>query len=137
MHDYVAVNSYAEQKNRERTEFLITSKENNSFCPLTMELRVDEIHNFLSATEKISGGRFQPKFPFCLVGLHTCGDLGSTALRLYAEIPTARALCIVGCCYHHITESHDNGNSKLFVTAGIVILMEHDYIITFPNRTYS
>ena len=76
----------------------------NSFHPLTMELRPDTVSEFLSAAEENSAGKFSSKEPFCLVGLHTCGDLGSTALRLFVQIPTAKALCVVPCCYHHITE---------------------------------
>lgn len=77
----------------------------STFLPITMELRLDTISDLLAVAEERSGGRFAPSKPFCLVGLHTCGDLGSTALRLFTQVPTAKALCIVGCCYHHITET--------------------------------
>ena len=77
----------------------------HSFHPLTMELRADSVQEFLLAAEQRSGGRFASERPFCLVGLHTCGDLGSTALRLFAGVPSARGLCVVPCCYHHITEA--------------------------------
>lgn len=42
--------------------------------------------------------------PFVLTGLHCCGDLGSTMLRLFAENPCARALVLVSCCYNLLSE---------------------------------
>ena len=39
-----------------------------------------------------------------LTGLHTCGDLAATIIRLFLHAPEAAVLDIVGCCYHHLTE---------------------------------
>lgn len=86
----------------------------SSFYPVTMELRPDTICDFLLAAEETSNGNFQSEKQFCLVGLHTCGDLCSTALRLFSEVHSARALCVVGCCYHHITEE-DDANGEVYV----------------------
>ncbi|XP_072166806.1 methyltransferase-like protein 25B [Diadema setosum] len=36
---------------------------------------------------------------FALVGLHTCGDLAPTMLRVFAKCKQARALASVACCY--------------------------------------
>ncbi|CAN7942066.1 unnamed protein product, partial [Ixodes hexagonus] len=36
---------------------------------------------------------------FVLVGLHTCGDLGPSIVRLFAQTPAVQALVSVGCCY--------------------------------------
>ncbi|XP_044256471.1 protein RRNAD1 isoform X2 [Tribolium madens] len=38
-------------------------------------------------------------FKFGIVGLHPCGDLGATLLKLYTQCPEARFINIVGCCY--------------------------------------
>ncbi|KAL3289940.1 hypothetical protein HHI36_023323 [Cryptolaemus montrouzieri] len=38
-------------------------------------------------------------FEFGLVGLHPCGDLGPTLLRLFNEISNIKYINIVGCCY--------------------------------------
>ncbi|KAL0090714.1 methyltransferase domain-containing protein [Phycomyces blakesleeanus] len=38
-------------------------------------------------------------------GLHTCGDLGSTTMRLFAKSDQVQGLVHVGCCYHYLTES--------------------------------
>lgn len=46
-----------------------------------------------------------------LVGLHTCGDLAPTTLRLFHESPTVKAMINVGCCYNLMTETtieHDH-----------------------------
>uniref|UniRef100_A0A8D8PTA4 Methyltransferase-like protein 25 n=1 Tax=Cacopsylla melanoneura TaxID=428564 RepID=A0A8D8PTA4_9HEMI len=40
----------------------------------------------------------------CLIGLHTCGDLSATTLRLYSKCPSLQCLVQVGCCYHLIEE---------------------------------
>ena len=39
-----------------------------------------------------------------LTGLHTCGDLASSILRLFTRNDNVQAVCNVGCCYHHIEE---------------------------------
>ena len=43
-----------------------------------------------------------------IVGLHTCGDLGPTLLRLFAEQPFVRGVVSVACCYMHMTEDSDD-----------------------------
>ena len=58
----------------------------------------------LSEAERLSNGKFDSQGPFCIVGLHACGDLTCTALRMYTSLPKATAMCVVGCCYHHISE---------------------------------
>lgn len=40
----------------------------------------------------------------CLAGLHTCGDLASTCLRIFCESDQVSAICNIGCCYHKNTE---------------------------------
>ncbi|XP_078359527.1 putative methyltransferase-like protein 25 isoform X1 [Oculina patagonica] len=39
-----------------------------------------------------------------LVGLHTCGDLAPMALRIFVNEPTVKVICIVGCCYHLVSQ---------------------------------
>lgn len=38
-------------------------------------------------------------FKFGIAGLHPCGDLGATLLKLYNECSKAQFINIVGCCY--------------------------------------
>uniref|UniRef100_A0A8C4NMW8 Methyltransferase like 25 n=1 Tax=Eptatretus burgeri TaxID=7764 RepID=A0A8C4NMW8_EPTBU len=42
-----------------------------------------------------------------LIGLHTCGDLAATSLRLFAKRPELRAICTAGCCYHLLSEEFE------------------------------
>lgn len=52
---------------------------------------------------------------FCLVGLHCCGDLTPTLMRIFCANPRVRCLCVVGCCYYSMREGrrclhdHDEG----------------------------
>lgn len=39
-----------------------------------------------------------------LIGLHTCGDLVPMALRIFASEPSVKLTCIVGCCYHLVSQ---------------------------------
>ncbi|XP_018578383.1 methyltransferase-like protein 25 [Anoplophora glabripennis] len=39
-----------------------------------------------------------------LVGLHTCGNLAATSIRIFDASEQIKTICNVGCCYHHITE---------------------------------
>ncbi|XP_059153991.1 probable methyltransferase-like protein 25 isoform X2 [Physella acuta] len=42
---------------------------------------------------------------FLLTGLHTCGSLAVTAMRLFLKDSSSQALCCVGCCYQLMEES--------------------------------
>ena len=49
-------------------------------------------------------------------GLHTCGNLSSSVLRLHIETPASLVACQVGCCYNLMTERflrgpYDNSDS--------------------------
>lgn len=41
---------------------------------------------------------------FCLSGLHTCGNLAPSCLRIYGENQQIMAVCNIGCCYHLLNE---------------------------------
>ncbi len=43
-----------------------------------------------------------------LVGLHTCGDLAPSTLRMFRAKQELRAVCSVGCCYHLLSEEFDH-----------------------------
>eukprot|EP01080_Neovahlkampfia_damariscottae_P000574 gene574-8084_t len=66
---------------------------------IDMNLSVEEFQKLLEPYMKKDEN-------FMLIGLHTCGDLGSTVLKLY-EKSTAKALVNVGCCYHRLTEEEN------------------------------
>ena len=42
---------------------------------------------------------------FVLTGLHTCGDLSATMIRMFARSKRVVALVNVGCCYMKLTHS--------------------------------
>ena len=39
----------------------------------------------------------------CLSGLHTCGDLATTMIRVFINLPCAKILSSIGCCYMKLT----------------------------------
>ncbi|XP_045467654.1 probable methyltransferase-like protein 25 [Harmonia axyridis] len=43
-----------------------------------------------------------------LVGLHTCGNLAPTCLRIFNEDPSIKTLSNVGCCYHLMNEKFES-----------------------------
>ncbi|KAL0113606.1 hypothetical protein PUN28_012633 [Cardiocondyla obscurior] len=51
-------------------------------------------------------------FGFGIVGLHPCGDLAATLLKLYASQCEARFICIVGCCYMKLTLENSSDASN-------------------------
>ena len=46
----------------------------------------------------------------CMVGLHCCGDLTPTVLRLFTSgfHPSLRSLILLGCCYHKMSAFSTN-----------------------------
>ena len=47
-----------------------------------------------------------------LIGLHTCGDLASSTLRFFCDIPEICAVYNLGCCYNKITVPHDTVSNR-------------------------
>lgn len=45
---------------------------------------------------------------FSLTGLHTCGNLSPTSIKIYNKHSYIKSICNVGCCYHLLTEKHEN-----------------------------
>ncbi|WKY14612.1 hypothetical protein Q1695_000277 [Nippostrongylus brasiliensis] len=43
-----------------------------------------------------------------LIGLHPCGDLSASILRIFTRAPNVSAVMLFGCCYHKL--SVNNGN---------------------------
>lgn len=86
----------------------------HSYFPLTMKVDVSSASELLPFVEKHSNGHFQLSQPCMIVGLHTCGDLAVTILRLFCEVATIQTVCVVGCCYNHLTEYEDCADGRLF-----------------------
>ncbi|XP_073945956.1 probable methyltransferase-like protein 25 [Choristoneura fumiferana] len=49
-----------------------------------------------------------------LTGLHTCGNLGPSSLRIFASQPSTCAVLNVPCCYHLLTEELDSSLFDVF-----------------------
>ncbi|KAG7257080.1 hypothetical protein CRUP_027730 [Coryphaenoides rupestris] len=54
-----------------------------------------------------TGSRTQKQGDAVMVGLHTCGDLAPSTLRMFAARRELASVCSVGCCYHLLTEQFD------------------------------
>lgn len=63
-----------------------------------------DVNIFKYDVTKILGDNVE-NFKFGIVGLHPCGDLGATLLRLYTECPEATFLNMASCCYMKLTLS--------------------------------
>lgn len=50
-----------------------------------------------------------------IVGLHTCGDLASTCIKLFIKESSVKSICNIGCCYHLITEKNGFPLSKFLI----------------------
>ncbi|XP_030006194.1 putative methyltransferase-like protein 25 isoform X2 [Sphaeramia orbicularis] len=85
------------RENLERKAQSRTSRASAVFSPLTSyvtaETELRELINELEAA--------------VMVGLHTCGDLAPSTLRMFVAKPELAAVCSVGCCYHLLSEEFD------------------------------
>lgn len=61
----------------------------------------------LSAPFSTFSVRFTKLQDAVMVGLHTCGDLAPSTLRMFVAKPELAAVCSVGCCYHLLSEEFD------------------------------
>lgn len=77
-------------------------------CPLTSSYFplthcITPCDNIFQLVTDEARGYLNPREPTALVGLHTCGNLGPNLLRQFTATPTLTALCVVCCCYHHVS----------------------------------
>ena len=77
-----------------------------SYTPIIHYLSNDD------SVASIVGDALDTTQPIGLVGLHTCGDLACIVLRQFVQEPAIQSVCLVGCCYHHITEERDVTGSR-------------------------
>ncbi|KAL7828079.1 hypothetical protein AOLI_G00312310 [Acnodon oligacanthus] len=69
----------------------------NLFSPLTSYVTAEtELRTLITELEDA-----------VMVGLHTCGDLAPSTLRMFVAKPELQAVCSVGCCYHLLSEQFD------------------------------
>lgn len=65
------------------------------------------VHENINFSELIENVFLEKPRGISLVGLHTCGNLAATSIRIFNASEHIRTICNVGCCYHHITESFE------------------------------
>ncbi|XP_062989898.1 probable methyltransferase-like protein 25 [Elgaria multicarinata webbii] len=84
------------------------SKEANIYSPLTSYITAEtELRDIIGDLEDC-----------VMVGLHTCGDLAPSTLRLFSAKPEIKAVCSVGCCYHLLSEEHETQKDGIQGTWG-------------------
>ncbi|XP_058479983.1 methyltransferase-like protein 25 [Solea solea] len=85
------------RENLERKALNRTEGANTVFSPLTSYVTAEtELRELIGELEDA-----------VLVGLHTCGDLAPSTLRMFVAKPELAAVCSVGCCYHLLSEEFD------------------------------
>nr|XP_061815858.1 probable methyltransferase-like protein 25 [Nerophis lumbriciformis] len=89
-----------EERERRKKENLERKAQNRSsstdavFSPLTSYVTAEtELRELIGDLEDA-----------VLVGLHTCGDLAPSTLRMFVAKAELLAVCSVGCCYHQLSE---------------------------------
>eukprot|EP00042_Codosiga_hollandica_P032775 m.212683 g.212683 ORF g.212683 m.212683 type:complete len:333 (+) comp54015_c0_seq2:588-1586(+) len=75
-----------------------------SFIPVTATVDCETKASFLSLLAETAEGEINTRQPICLVGLHACGDLTSSIVRVFIESEMIKSLVVVGCCYNRMTE---------------------------------
>ncbi|CAN9508174.1 unnamed protein product [Ophioblennius macclurei] len=93
----------AEDKERRKRENLERKAQNRAdgastvFSPLTSYVTAEtELQELIVGLEDA-----------VMVGLHTCGDLAPSTLRMFVAKRELAAVCGVGCCYHLLSEEFD------------------------------
>lgn len=81
----------------------------NSFLPVTgfvdqSFVANGELRRLFDQLALSDEGCFSGRNGMFLVGLHTCGDLVPVALRIFVSQPSVKLICIVGCCYHLVSQ---------------------------------
>ncbi|KAM8740519.1 putative methyltransferase-like protein 25 [Acanthopagrus schlegelii] len=93
----------AEERERRKRENLERKAQNRTegagavFSPLTSYVTAEtELRELIDELEDA-----------IVVGLHTCGDLAPSTLRMFVAKAELAAVCSVGCCYHLLSEEFD------------------------------
>lgn len=76
-------------------------KQTTKYCDESTDLKELVSNAFINNCDKCS-----------LTGLHTCGNLSSTSLKMYCKHSYIKSVCNVGCCYHLVTEKYEDSHQK-------------------------
>ena len=94
----------SQQKSTQKSANVQKEKTAPSFIPLTLYVDTNTDLNALACRHfHLEDGESHLSRQL-LTGLHTCGDLASSMLRIFCVNDSIKALCNVGCCYHLIEE---------------------------------
>jgi len=74
---------------------------------------------------------------FILVGLHTCGDLGPTMLRVFSHCDQIVGLVSVGCCYMKVTCPTSSPEMSLYQNACNHNTVSHPLCAPKPQMSVS
>lgn len=83
------------------------SKDSSNENYQTVSHRIDSDTNVLELLRQEFSTEDAVPVRVILSGLHTCGDLSPTCIRLFTTDEHISDLCNIGCCYHLITEKFD------------------------------
>uniref|UniRef100_UPI0037E7920E probable methyltransferase-like protein 25 n=1 Tax=Semicossyphus pulcher TaxID=241346 RepID=UPI0037E7920E len=121
----------AEERERRKRENLERKAKNRSdgtntvFSPLTSYVTAEtELRELIDELEDA-----------VMVGLHTCGDLAPSTLRMFVAKAELAAVCSVGCCYHLLSEEFDParlGSMSLSKICSIVCKAPNQFTLIIP-----
>jgi len=57
------------------------------------------------AIESILQQKFSDVEDVCLIGLHACGDLSTSASKIFCKMKSAKLFILISCCYHKLSIS--------------------------------
>ncbi|KAI9287924.1 methyltransferase domain-containing protein [Umbelopsis sp. AD052] len=92
------------------TEAIAKEKERQSHLNhVTQMITLENIPTLLADWTDTSRWNYRevPAKSWMICGLHTCGDLAPTIIRLFQGSPEIGGMISVGCCYHWLTEEKD------------------------------
>ena len=94
-------------------------------CHIEPDIGISQFTDILSRTALQKDPVTFDWSKFVLAGLHACGDLTPTLLRVFSQSPSGVALASVACCYHKMSAVTTDGNS-----------MDTDKLENYPMSEY-
>ncbi|XP_076802454.1 methyltransferase-like protein 25B [Clavelina lepadiformis] len=92
------------------------------------------IQKLSDATRKKVGGNSADNRHFLLTGLHACGDLSATMVRLFKESSSIKSLISVSCCYMKLTTDCINNDACDVTRASHIYYPMSDYVGSIANH---
>jgi len=71
-----------------------------------------------------------------LIGLHTCGDLAVTMMKIFQHSNDTQILLNVGCCYHDLTIMDNNDNCQTIYGFPLSSIVQQTLKDKFNNGTF-